>query len=217
MSRSFERFKKDLLARVKQHSPSTTQEPKLLKRKFKYFDHMETGSCTYNDFSKVISRLNVICKNKNEEFEIFSKILREQKEEHLVPPTSKDINYVEFVHKLFDIRRSTKSRSNIRLGQGSTRNNTTSEIMNVIGSRVAPCNVTTSEFEKSRIAVSEGICEINLLYVLEFLNKEIKRGMGNRQIDYKGLLNCLLKIGLGFKYEVRIGYWVFDMSWVFFY
>lgn len=202
MSRSYARFKKDLLARVRQNSSSTGQESKLLLRKFKYFDREENSQSTFADFSNVINRLNVMCASKNEEFEIFSLILNEQKEKGVVREHSKEINYVEFVYGILEIKRSGKSQKSLRMGEGSNRNNGTSQMMSVVGSRHGYGDVTTTQFEKSLIIVSEGMCDVNLLFVLQHLNKEIKRGMGNRQIDYKGLLKCFMKIGLGFKYEV---------------
>ena len=203
MSRSYERFKKDLLIRVKQLSSSDSKEKMFLTRKFKYFDRMDNSLCSYPNFSNVTNRLGVIFTSKNEEFEIFNSILDKQKTDGVVSENSKQMNYVVFIDDILEITRSSKSRSNLRFGESSNRNNKTSEMFSVTGSKGLPGNVTTNEFEKAVIVVSEGMCEINLLYVLQHLNKEIKNGMGDRQVDYKGLLKCFMKIGLGFKYEVR--------------
>lgn len=203
MSRSYERFRKDLLARVKQNSKSDSKEQKYLTRKFKYFDRVSDNSSSYNDFSNVINRLNVFFKSKNEEFEVFNEILTSQKENGFIKENSKRINYAEFINEILEITKSTRAKSNIGFGDSSTRNNKISKMMSIGGSRGVPGNVTTTKFEKSVIVVSEGMCSINLLYVLEYINKEIKKGMGNRMIDYGGLLKCFMKIGLGFKYEVR--------------
>ena len=202
MSRSYERFKKDLLIKVKQQSKSESQEQKFLTRKFKYFDRIRDSLSSYEDFSNVMNRLGVYFASKKEEFEIFNEILNNQKQDGYIKSSSKAINYDEFIIEILQISKSNNSRSNLAYGRSSTRNNATSQMLNIGGSREAPPNVTTTKFEKAVTVVSEGVCEINLLYVLEYLNKEIKRAMGSRMIGYGGLLKCFMKIGLGFKYEV---------------
>lgn len=202
MSRSLERFKKDLLARVKQQSASDAKEKQFLVRKFKYFDRMDTAECKYADFSNVVSRLGVYFTSKKEEFAIFEEILAQQKQLSQVAQSSKTINYVDFIHSLLDIKSAHKSQSTRKFGESSVRNNKTSQMLSVVGSRSITGDVTTSKFEKAVLVVSDGMCEVNLLYVLQHLNKEIKRTVGVRKIDYRGLLTCFMKIGLGFKYEV---------------
>ena len=161
---------------------------------------MDNSECKYNDFSNVVSRLGVLFSSKKEEFAIFEEILNKQKNKGRITPNSKNINYIEFIHDILEIKPASKSTH--KFGESSMRNNQTSKMLNIIGSREVTGEITTSEFEKAVSVVSDGMCEINLLYVLQHLNKEIKRCMGSRQIDYRGLLTCFMKIGLGFKYEV---------------
>lgn len=204
MSRDFLRFKSDLRSKSSQNASNDHQEHKFLVRKFKYFDRVGDHSVNYTEFSKVMSRLGLFFPSKQTEYEIFTLILQQQVDEGFLSKHSKTINYLEFVNHLMEWKSQTAKSLRLPPGSGSNRNNKTSRGMVSFREDEVMDKVGGSEFEKAVIQVSHALCNINLLYVLQHLNAEIRDNLGHRQIKYHELLTCFMKIGFGFKFEVGL-------------
>ena len=207
MSKAYFDFEKQLLTRVRQNAKSTNTEEKYLSRKFKYFDNSGDGLCNYNDFSKVMARLNINFISKTEEYDVFNEIILEQKGNGVSGLNMKNINYTKYIQTILGIQETPKSNINRNNEKSYKVNQTSSEMMPLNGQRLAPGQVSKTQYEDSVSLVSQGICSVNLLYVLTHINSEIKGNAGHKKIKYVDLLNCFIKLGLGFKYEV----WSFFM------
>ena len=200
MSRERAKFEKDLCNNIKQRASSDKQMELLLLKKFKYYDIKNSGTCDFATFSKIMNHLNMVFSSKTSEQAIFSDIRSEQTQDGLI--SGNELDYTCFTSSALGLSTRKKSARRLPSGTGSNRNNRSSyQVMNARTGQ-APDQVKGGEYEMALREVSNAICDINLLYVLDHVNTEMKKNYGDRKIDYKGLLKCFMQIGLGFKYEV---------------
>lgn len=181
----------------------------LLNKKFRYYDIKNEGTTDFATFSKVMRNFNIVFDSRASEQAIFSEIRNEQMRDGLISGDAIDFHH--FTERVLGLNTRTKSARRLPSGTGSNRNNRSSYQVTNARTGQAPNEVSQRDYDLALQDVSNSLCHINLVYVLDHVNAEMKANYGDRKIDYKGLLRCFMKIGLGFQFEVN-----FDFIFVYF-
>lgn len=203
MNRLISSFEKEIKNKIRQKADSYKQEEMLLLRTFKFFDYQGEGQVDFSQFERVMNRLSVTMLSLEELRQVFSHYTSSQNEMASRYGSSKinqKLNYHIFVNKVLGLTRG-KSQDL------APRREPVSEYVDssVMGREQQVRMVGSKEFELALKDLQNGIKRMDMMYILNKLNKRMAATRGQREVHQRAVLEEFMNNGLPRKHQVGLG------------
>jgi Ca2+-binding EF-hand superfamily protein len=197
-------LEKEIRIKIRQKADSYKQEEMLLLRTFKFFDYQGEGKVNFFQFEKVLKRLSVNMFTSNQLQNIFDFYLNSQQQmsSGFRGNYSKEkLDYHIFINKVLGPKRG-KSNDVPAFSQREPASLYMDSVM-PMGHEEPMHMVSSKEFERALEDLHNGTKRMDMMLILNKINKTLGTRRGQREMDQKEILQVFMQNGLARKHQVR--------------
>ena len=201
MNRLVSSFEKEIKTTIRQKADSYKQEELLLLRSFKFFDYQGEGLVDFLQFERVMIKLSITMLNSEQLKQVFSHYISEQAEmssRYGGFGTEQKLNYNIFVNKVLGLTRG----KSIDDSRNPNKNNPETRLP--IGKDEEIQMVGAKEFERAIEDLRNGIKRMDMMYILNKINKRLGKLRGKRELDQREIQQEFMENGLARRHKVII-------------